>query len=117
MRLDAPLGVSYFSEDGSRVSTATTKNISADGLSFRTLDKGIKESSPIEIKLSIDGAANPIHARARVVWKRRVSLEDGSPFDIGLEFTDIEEDNKNSFLKSLCDLMYKISEDRSTKDR
>jgi hypothetical protein len=110
VRLETPATVSYLSADGSRVSTAAAKNISADGLRFEITDKAIKESDMLELKLSLPGMANPVHAKANVIWKRRLSLEDGSPFDVGLEFVSIEEDNKNTFLKSLCDLIYDISE-------
>jgi c-di-GMP-binding flagellar brake protein YcgR len=110
VRLETPVTVSYFPTDGSRMATVVTKNISADGLRFETTDKAIREGDNLEIRLSIVGAANPTHAKTNVIWKKRLSLEDGSPFDVGLEFTEIEEDNKNSFLKSLCDLMYAISE-------
>lgn len=112
VRLKTPVELSYFPGDGNSVSKAAATNISADGLRFQTADRSIKEGDPLELKFVIAGAANPIHARAKVVWKKRVSLEDGSPFDIGLEFIDIEEDNKNTFLKNLCDLIYGISEDR-----
>jgi c-di-GMP-binding flagellar brake protein YcgR len=115
VRLDAPVTVSYFAADGSKVTTTVTKNVSADGLRFETPDKDIAEGSNLEVKLSIPGAVNPVHAKANVVWKKRLSLEDGSPFDIGLEFIEIEEDNKNTFLKNLCDLMYAISNSGSKR--
>ena len=110
VRLETPVELSYFSGNGGKVAGAKAANISADGLRFQTKDKGLNEGDCLELKLIMTGTANPVHAKAKVVWKNRVSLEDGSPFDIGLEFTDIEEDNKNTFLKSLCDLMYSISE-------
>ncbi|MEI6862793.1 MAG: PilZ domain-containing protein [Candidatus Omnitrophota bacterium] len=113
IRLNTPVEIAYFSGNGQKVSKAVTTNISADGLRFQTDDRDIHEGDSLELKLSMIGAANPIHARAKVVWEKRVSLEDKSPLDVGLEFTDIEEDNKNTFLKNLCDLMYKISENPS----
>lgn len=113
VRLKTPVELSYFSGDGKRVTKSVADNISADGLRFQTEDKGINEGDSLELKLSIVGAANPVHAKAKVVWKKRISLEDGSPFDVGLEFTAIEEDNKNTFLKNLCDMMYGISENCS----
>ena len=110
VRLTTPVEISYFSDNGRKVFKAVTTNISADGLRFQTKDKSITENCSLELTLSMIGATSPVHAKAKVVWKDRISLEDGSPFDVGLEFTDIEEDNKNTFLKNLCDLMYKISE-------
>jgi len=110
VRLKTPVELLYFSGEGGGVSKAAASNISADGLRFQVEDKDMKEGDSLELRLSIVGTTNPVHAKAKVVWKKRISLEDGSPFDIGLEFTDIEEDNKNTFLKSLCDLIYAISE-------
>lgn len=112
VRLGTPVEIAYFSKDEEKVFKAVATNISADGLRFRTENRGINEGDHLELKLSIKGAANPIHAESRVVWTKKLSLEDGSPSDIGLEFTSIEEDNKNTFLKNLCDLIYSISTDR-----
>jgi len=118
VRLKTPVELSYFSGDGRKVSKTITTNMSADGLRFQTEDRDISEGDSLELKLSMAGAANPVHAKAKVVWTKRVSLEDGAPSDVGLEFTDIEEDNKNTFLKNLCDLIYSISENRGKgKDR
>lgn len=118
IRLKIPVELSYFSGNGGKVSKAVSTNISADGLRFQTEDRSINEGDSLELKLSMPGAANPIHAKAKVVWSKRISLEDGSPSDVGLEFIDIEEDNKNTFLKNFCDLMYSISEGSSKgKDR
>jgi len=110
VRLKTPVELSYFSDNGEKVSKASAANISADGLRFQTNDSDIEKGDSLELKLLMAGAVNPVHAKAKIVWKKRVSLEDGSPFDVGLEFTNIEEDNKNTFLKNLCDLMYSISE-------
>jgi len=113
VRLKTPVELSYFPDNEERVSKAVAENISADGLRFRTKEQNINEGDSLELKLILAGAANPVHAKANVVWKKKVSLEDGAPFDIGLEFTSIEEDNKNTFLKNLCDLIYNMSENHA----
>ena len=46
-----------------------------------------------------------------MVWIKQLSLEDDAPYDIGIELTEIEEDNKNTFLKFLCDLIYNLSKE------
>lgn len=115
VRLNTPVEISYFPGGGRKVSSAVTTNLSADGLRFQTKDKGIDKGDSLEIKLSMAGAANPVHAKAEVIWKKRLSLEDGSPFDVGMAFVSIEEDNKNTFLKNLCDLLYQISENAGQK--
>lgn len=112
VRLLTPLGIAYTVPGSGNMRQAMTKNISADGLRFETTDAELKEMTTIEIKLDIPTAPNPIHAKGKIVWRKRVSLEDGSPFDCGVEFIEIEEDNKNTFLKFLCDLIYDIEKER-----
>lgn len=108
VRLLTPIPVAYTVPKTGSVHTTASKNISADGMRFETNDKSLREGDVIELKLTIPGAPNPVHAKGKVVWKKKMSLEDAAPFDCGLEFTDIEEDNKNTFLKFLCDLIYDI---------
>jgi c-di-GMP-binding flagellar brake protein YcgR len=108
IRLKVPVEIKYAVSGDSRIRSAVSKNISADGLRLETADKDIKKSDILELKLSIPGASNPVHAKASVVWKKRLSLVDGAPFDLGLEFNEIEEDNKNTFLKFFCDLIYEL---------
>ena len=110
VRLKTPVELLYFSGNGQKVSKVVASNMSADGLRFQAVDRDIREGDILELKLSMAGAASPVHAKAKIVWEKRVSLEDGAPSDFGLEFTEIEDDNKNTFLKNLCDLMYSISE-------
>lgn len=108
VRLQTPIDIAYTVPGSDILRRTVTKNISADGLRFETLDAGLKESAMVDIRIDISDAPNPVHAKAKVVWRKRVSLEDGAPFDCGLEFMEIEEDNKNTFLKFLCDLIYNI---------
>lgn len=111
VRLQTPIDITYTVPETGNVLSANTKNISADGLRFETHNKSIKESDVIELKMITQDAPNPVHAKAKVIWKKKISLEDAAPFDCGLEFTEIEEDNKNTFLKFLCDLIYNIKKE------
>ena len=108
VRLETPVDISYTVPETGRTISAGTKNISADGMRFETANKSLKESDVVEVKMVIPEAPNPVHAKAKVIWKKKTSLEDAALFDCGLEFTEIEEDNKNTFLKFLCDLIYNI---------
>ncbi len=108
IRLKTPIPIIYTIADTGNIYRSVTKDISAEGLRFEANAKDLKESSNIEIKLEIHGANNPVHAKGTVVWKKSLSLEDGAPYDVGIELTEIEEDNKNTFLKFLCDLIYNI---------
>ena len=120
VRLDTPIDVSYVAPETGATLNTSAKNISADGLRFETPDKSIKQSDVLELKMVMRDAPNPVHAKARVIWKRKMSLEDTAAYDCGLEFMEIEEDNKNTFLKYLCDLIYnetKVMErSRKTKE-
>jgi c-di-GMP-binding flagellar brake protein YcgR len=108
VRLDAPIEVDYAMIGGNRIHAVISKDISAEGMRFEARDKDLAEAKVVELKLNVPGP-NPIHAKGRVVWKRKLSLADSAPFDVGIEFEEIEEDNKNTFLKYLCDLMYRLS--------
>jgi len=108
IRLKTPISVTYTASDTGIVHNSVTKDISADGLRLETKAMDMKEGSTLELKLELYGANNPVHAKGKVVWIKQLSLEDGSPCDIGIELTEIEEDNKNTFLKFLCDLIYNL---------
>lgn len=108
IRLEVPFKVTYTIPEIHKVYTTVAKNISADGIRFEAHDTGLKESSVIELKLEIPNVPSAVHIKGRVIWKSRLSLEDGAPFDVGVEFLEIENDNKNTFLKFLCDLIYNL---------
>jgi c-di-GMP-binding flagellar brake protein YcgR len=108
IRLKAPIPVTYTVSGSNSIHTAITKDISADGLRFESNAKDINESDMLELKLEIEDARKAVHAKGKVIWKKKLSLEDVAPYDIGVEFTEIEEDNKNTFLKFLCDLIYNL---------
>ena len=111
IRLEIPIEMTYAALDKTKIYSTVGKNISADGIRFETHDRVLKESGTIELKLNLT-AVSPVHAKGKVVWKRKLSLEDAAPFDVGVEFTEIEEDNKNTFLKYLCDLMYNLPKEK-----
>lgn len=95
----------YILPNSDKIYTATTKDISALGVRFTT-NENLKEDSNLEITLKLPNAQNPVHASGRIAWLKKLNLEDNTPFDVGIEFLRIEEDNKNTFLKYLCDLIY-----------
>ena len=117
IRLGVPIDLRYIVEgDPVRVGV-TTKDVSCEGLRF-TSKGGIKEGASLELNLHIPDAPNPVHIKGKVAWTKRLSTEDVSPVEVGVEFTKIEEDNKNTFLKYICDLIYdqtKMMERRQKK--
>jgi c-di-GMP-binding flagellar brake protein YcgR len=106
IRLEVPVELSYRLPQGDRVYRSTSKNISPEGLGFQVSGGAPSEADVLDITLELPSAPNPVHIRGKVVWKKRLSLEDNTPYDIGVEFLDIDEDNKNTFLRYLCDLIY-----------
>ena len=105
LRIESPLAVRIIGKNNV-VEETKTKDISPLGLRLGTKGDSFDIKDEFEIKVEMPAALSPIHAKARVMWKRKISTENGSPFDIGCEFTKIEEDNKNTFLKYFCDLLY-----------
>jgi c-di-GMP-binding flagellar brake protein YcgR len=108
IRLKTPVSVTYTVQNTGIVHNSVTKDMSADGLRLETKARDIEKGSVLELKLELYGANNPVHAKGKVIWIKELSLEDDSPCDIGIELTEIEEDNKNTFLKFLCDLIYTL---------
>ncbi|MDD5174322.1 MAG: PilZ domain-containing protein [Candidatus Omnitrophica bacterium] len=108
IRLKTPVSVTYTAPDTGVIHSLITKDISADGLRLEIKTRDIKEGSVLELKLELPEGNNPVHAKGKVIWMKQISLEDGAPCDIGIEFIEIEEDNKNTFLKFLCDLVYNL---------
>ena len=107
LRVGPPLAVRVIIGNNS-VHETQTKDISPLGLRVVAGENAININDEIELKLGIPEALSPVHAKAKVVWKKKLSTENGAPYDIGCEFTKIEEDNKNTFLKFLCDLIYNL---------
>ena len=112
IRLREPINVTYTVPGIDKVHNVAAKDISADGLRFQTPEKNIKEGDIVDMRLDIQKIPNPVHARGKIMWKKKLSLEDAAPFDVGTELIDIEEDNKNTFLKFLCDLIYNLPEEK-----
>lgn len=105
LRLNVPLEVEYVVNNNNKVYKIITKDISAFGVRFATTEK-MQEGSGLELTLRLPNVPNPVHASGRIAWSKKVSPEGNAPFDVGIEFVKIEEDNKNTFLKYLCDLLY-----------
>ena len=108
IRLKTPVSVTYTVLNTGIVHSSVTKDISVEGLKLETGARDIEKGFVLELKLELYGANNPVHAKGKVIWIKQLSLEDDAPCDMGIELTEIEEDNKNTFLKFLCDLIYNL---------
>lgn len=105
IRLEVPVELKYIIKGDPRRKEVMTKDVSCEGLRFICNDE-IREGTALELNINIPNANNPVHINGKAVWVKKLSIEDGSPFEVGVEFMEIEEDNKNTFLKYLCDLIY-----------
>ncbi len=104
VRVETPLKVIL--KSGDRTDEVTTKNISPVGLRFE-ISKELNESDEVKMSLYLPESTGPISMGGKVIWQKKVSLEDNAPYDVGVEIMEIEDSKKNVFLKYLCDLLYK----------
>ena len=103
VRIDVPLRLLV--ELGGKIVEVQTKNISPVGIRFQ-ISKELDIVTNLKLRLFIPILEKPIDLVAKIIWQSKISLEDNSPFDVGVEIIDICEENKNIFLKYLCDLLY-----------
>lgn len=109
IRFDASVKVLYAVQKDPKIEKqGTTKNISPSGIQLLT-PEALQQGDKLELKVFIPNALNPAHLTGTVKWVKEETPEKGMPYSAGIEFTKIEEDNKNTFLKFLCGLMYKKS--------
>jgi hypothetical protein len=103
VRLEVPLEITVFR--GDHEEKLTTKNISPMGFMLR-IGRELEENTllPFSLKACPDGS--PVGIKGKVIWQNRVSLEDGSPFEAGIDICDINDADKNEFLRCICDLLY-----------
>lgn len=104
LRLNNALEIEYTMPNSDKKYSATTKDISAVGLRISTPQK-LEEGSIIEVTLKLPNTQSAVHVSGHVAWSKKPTPED-KLFESGVEFSKIEEDNKNTFLKYLCDLIY-----------
>lgn len=106
VRVETPLKVVV--TEGDRIDEVVTKNISPMGFRFE-VSREYKQTEDLELALYIPSTEKAIHIKGKVVWQEKISLEDNAPYDVGIEVTQVDEKDKNVFLKFLCDLLYKSS--------
>lgn len=105
IRLEIPADLEVIFENDNTVYRTATKNVSAEGIRFN-VPMPMEKGTNVKIEMFVPSMQNPVHIHGKVAWAKRLTIEDGAPYDIGVEFGSIEEDNKNTFLKFLCDTIY-----------
>jgi hypothetical protein len=68
-------------------------------------DRKLPTGTDVKIDIHTPKGGNAVHCAGRVIWSTQTS--DSLKYYNGIEFTNIEEDNKNTFLRFLCDAIYK----------
>ncbi|MFH1878778.1 MAG: PilZ domain-containing protein [Candidatus Omnitrophota bacterium] len=111
VRVEVPLEVTVTTAGMSE--KVVTKNISPVGMRFE-IARPIKSEDKISMDLSLPSAGKTVKLDGKVVWQKKNSLEDDAPYDVGVEIMNIEEKNKNVFLKYLCDILYKSTYEERT---
>ena len=106
IRFDIALKVAYIVQrDPKTEKLGTTKDVSAAGMQLLTGDK-LELGDKVDLKIFVPDALNPAHLKGIVVWVKDLEHARTHSYSTGIDFGKIEEDNKNTFLKFLCDLMY-----------
>jgi len=115
IRFDIALKVSYIIQKDPRAEKiGTTKDVSAQGMQLLTGDK-LEAGDKVDLKIFVPEALNPAHMKGIVVWSIESGPAKSHSYSSGIDFEKIEEDNKNTFLKFLCDLMYAKIGDKKEK--
>ncbi len=105
--ISVPVTLGIKKKEGLERAKASVRNISASGMMMDTKKK-LPVGTETEIEMSPPGALNPIHCDGKIT---RVKAADRpGRYNCGVIFTSIEEDNKNTFLKFLCDAIYRTGE-------
>jgi len=106
IRFDIALKVTYCVQKEPKFEkTGITSDMSAGGIRLLTEEK-LETGSRVGLKIIIPEALNPAHLSGIVLWSEEAGGVKKVSYTAGIEFGSIEEDNKNTFLKFLCDLMY-----------
>lgn len=103
IRIEVPIKVRVSA--GAWSEETTTTDISPSGMGL-TLRREPKDGDVCDMEMKLAEDVSPVKVRSKIVWHSRVSLEDGSPYDCGMEIVEVEESSKNILLKYLCDLLY-----------
>jgi len=106
IRFSIALKVAYIAQkDPKTEKLGTTKDVSAQGMQLLTSDK-LEPGDKLDLKIFVPEALNPAHMKGIVVWSRELDSPKNHFYSAGIDFGKIEEDNKNTFLKFLCNLIY-----------
>lgn len=105
VRAEEPLRAVIKQEES--VVEATTNNLSPMGLNLETRGK-FNIAKELDVVLFLPEEYGAVHLDARVIWCRKATLEDEAPHTTGVEILEVKNEDKNPFLKYMCDMMYAL---------
>jgi len=107
IRFEIALKTAYIVQKEPKIEKfGVTKDISAQGMQLLTSEK-LEFGDKVDLKVFVPEALNPAHIKGVIVWSKELAeAAKGYSHSAGIDFEKIEEDNKNTFLKFLCSLMY-----------
>ncbi len=89
----------------SKRSTAFTKNLSVEGISFAS-NKHLEPGSTIKLEISVPGEARPLHLDGTVVWSNTHHKRSGKEvFDTGIKLFTIDKSDQGKFIGYVCNKM------------
>jgi len=107
IRFEIALKINYAIQTEPKIEkTGKTKDVSSGGMQLLTEER-LEPGSRLGLKVFIPEALNPAHLNGTVLWSKEIPSTKKASYSAGIEFGKIEEDNKNTFLRFLCDLMYR----------
>lgn len=107
IRFEIALKVTYtIQKEPKMEKVGITKDVSAGGIKLLTEER-LETGKKVDLKMFIPEALNPAHLNGVVLWSRDNEEGKKPSYCAGIEFGRIEEDNKSTFLRFLCNLMYK----------
>ena len=108
IRFEIALKTAYIVQKEPKIEKfSVTKDISAQGMQLLTSEK-LEFRDKVDLKVFVPEALNPAHIKGVIAWSKELAGRvKGCSYSAGIDFEKIEEDNKNTFLKFLCSLMYR----------
>ena len=109
IRIDVsvPMTLSIKKKGAVETIKASAKNVSASGILIN-VNKRLSVGTETAIDMHAPDTLNPIHCNGKVI--RVTAANKKGRYNCGIVFAGIEEDNKNTFLKFLCDALYRSGE-------
>ncbi len=85
------IDIHYNKEHAHLKKTSKTKNVSAGGVCLTTSSGPLQRGAVYTLVFSLPESGDTITTRAKVVWTKEPGESEGTLFDNGLEFIDMQD--------------------------